>query len=164
MKKICLSICLSLLIIPLFAQNAHNQILSEEILMNFIGYFESIMISLEPYQNEVNALNNSVDGANGMSPIQQMMKLEVPAEIDQVFKDHRMGENGFKKMFLISTCFSITEVEAAVTFGIAHARNPKVKNQFQENLNALNILKMDVHPSDLLLIKSNRDILRPLFK
>jgi peptidoglycan hydrolase CwlO-like protein len=163
MKKVFLSICLSLLIIPVFAQSNNSQMLSNEVLMNFIGYFESIMISLEPFQNEVNALNNSIDGTDGMSPIQQLMTLEVPSEINQVFTDHSMGDNGFKKMFLISTCFSIVEVEAAVSFGISHAKNANVKNQFQDQLNALNMLKMDIHPADLLLIKMNRDILRPLF-
>jgi hypothetical protein len=161
-KKTFLSICVSFLLIPLFAQTAQKQMLTEETLMNFIGYFDSIMMSLEPYQEAVSALNNRIDGSQG-AIIPQLMALEVPSEIDQVFIDHGMHENGFKKMFLISTCFSIAEVEAAVTFGIDHAKNPKVKNQFQENLNALNLLKMDIHPSDLLLIKSNRDILRPLF-
>jgi hypothetical protein len=162
MKKLFLSIFLSLLMIPLFAQTAQNRILSQEIVMNLILYFESIMMSLEPYQEEVSALNNSIDSLNG-AIIPQLLALEVPSEIDQVFIDHEMQENGLKKFFLISTCFSIVEVEAAVTFGFNHAKNPKVKNQFQDQLNALNLLKMDIHPSDLQLIKMNRDILRPLF-
>jgi hypothetical protein len=148
---------------PLFAQTARTQMLNEEILMNFMGYFESIMMSLEPYQDEVNALNSSIDGANGISIIEQLLKLEVSSEIDQVFKDHGMNDNGFKKMFLISTCFSIVEMEAAVSFGIEHSKNPSVKNQFQEQMNALNTLKKDIHPSDLMIIKINRDALRPLF-
>jgi hypothetical protein len=147
---------------PLFAQTAGSQMLNEEIVMNFMGYFPSIMISLEPYQEEVSALNNSIDGASSTSIIQQLLELEVPAEIDQIFKDHGMEDNGFKKMFLISTCFSIVEVEAAVSFGISHAKNPRVRSQFQDQLNALNILKMDIHPADLLIIKTNRDALRPL--
>ncbi len=160
MKKIFLSILLCFLLIPLFAQ---NRLLNEEILMNFIGFFESIMISLEPYQEEVTALNNSIDGAAGTSIIQQLFALEVSPEIDQVFIDHMMGDNGFKKMFLISTCFNIIEVEAAVSFGFSHARNPRVRSQFQDQLNALNTLKMDIHPSDLLLVKANRDTLRLIF-
>jgi hypothetical protein len=149
--------------VPLLAQSSQSRMLNEDIVMNFILYFESIMMSLEPYQEEVNALNNSIDGAKNISIIQQLMELEVPAEIDQVFKDHEMDDDGFKKMFLISTCFSIIEVESAVSFGISHANNPRVRSQFQDQMNALNLLKKDIHPSDLLLIKTNRDILRPLF-
>ncbi len=149
--------------IALSAQTGPKQMLNEQAVMNFIKNFESIMTGMEQFQPEVDALNSRIDGAGDVSIIQQVMALDIPAGIDQVFKNNGMGDNGFKKMFIISTGFSIIDMEAAIEFGMSNTRDPKIKSEFQDNLNALNRLKMDIHPTDLLLIKSKKDILRPLF-
>lgn len=162
MKKLVLT-CFFGLVFPwmIFAQP--KQMLSEQSIISFINNFETIMSSLEQYRDEISVLNSKIDGTGGVSIIQQAMALEVPAGIDKVFKDNGMGDNGYKKMFIISTGFSIIDLESAIQFGMSNTKDPKIQKEFQDNLNALNALKMDIHPSDMILIKAKKDILKPFF-
>lgn len=161
MKRIVGSLLFVFLVVGfIFAQGAPKKILSSRDVSAFITNFAAIESDLEELEDVFDGVLESAgftDESTELESFETMRTLKMPAEIQAVFKKHGMGSNGFEKMVVITTGYSMLEMDEQMKLYADQYQDVAEMEPFLEEVQEVTAaLRNSIHDADYTLIESRK--------
>ncbi|HKL84880.1 MAG TPA: hypothetical protein VJ861_00935 [Treponemataceae bacterium] len=157
LKKFCALICVFVCSAVIFAQKAPEKILSAKDVSAFVSNYASIQRDLDALGDKYDDFFDSEldDTENPTLALTQLRFLNVPAEIESVFKKNGMGDKGFEKFMVITMGVSVLySVDTMNEQKKEYANQPEMQPYLVAIEDMMKEMLNSIHKEDLSLIKT----------
>jgi len=147
-----------------FAQTAPNKILASADIDAFVGNYTAIQTDLTGLGDKYNSFfdpdGNTADQASA-DPTASYIRLRdatAPDEVQAIFKNHGLGDNGFAKYLVISFGVSVLYMEKMLAIpDPAYSATPEAKAYFDQVSLMVKNMRAAVNADDLTLLTKRQD-------
>jgi len=170
LKKCMLAIVLVLICSLAFAQQAPKKILVAKDIDVFLGNFAGIQVDLDGLGNKYDSFfdpeGSSGDQSNA-DPAAAFIRLrdaQAPDEVQAIFRNHGLGDNGFAKYLVVSFGVSVLYMEKMLALpDPAYSASPEAKAYFDQVSALVKNMRTVVNADDLALLSTRQDELIGLY-
>ena len=170
LKKGFFAILLLLICSLSFAQELPKKILAAADIDTFLGNYAGIQTDLGGLGNKYDSFfdpeGNSANQANAdpAAAFNRLRNATAPDEVQSIFRNHGLGDNGFAKYLVISYGVSVLYMEKLLTApDPAYTASPEAKAYFEHVTALVKNMRSTVNADDLSLLATRQDELIGLY-
>lgn len=150
------------------AQASVKKILKDKDIDAFIANFEALEADLDALEGKYDHIFAEMEGIGEGEDLGAtfiaLRSLDMPEEIQDVFKKHGLGANGFEKMIVITAAYQSLEMDSQVAlFREQYKDNPEMEPYLDQADAQNESLRKALHADDMKLVKKRQEDLRALF-
>jgi len=170
LKKGFFGILLLLMCVFSFAQEMPKKILVAADIDTFLGNFAGIQTDLGGLGNKYDSFfdpeGTSGDQTNA-DPAAAFIRLRdatAPDEVQSIFRNHGLGDNGFAKYLVISFGVSVLYMEKMLALpDPSYTATPEAKAYYDQVTDLVKGMRASVNPDDISLLATRQDELIGLY-
>ena len=147
-----------------FAQEMPKKILVSNDIDTFVLNYAGIRVGLDGLGDKYNSFFNPDETAEAQAsadPSSSFIRLRnatVPDEVQSVFRNNGLGDNGFAKYLVISFGVSVLYMEQMLAVpDPSYSDTPEAKAYFEQVVSMVKNMRATVHPDDMTLLSARQD-------
>lgn len=147
-----------------FAQEKPNNILVASDIDAFVGNYAGIQTDLDGLGNKYDSFfdpDGTAAAQASADPSSSFIRLRdgtPPDEVQAIFRNHGLGDNGFAKYLVISFGVSVLYMEKVLASqDPSFSATPEAQAYFEQVTAMVKNMRATVHPDDLALLSARQD-------